>query len=388
MRIIFLPSFFTLLFLHFSFSWSLLKDLPIEAFWYHGNFYPVAGDAALMWSLCEKAGIHTAYNPRIIYKYRQTHQSDIKLNPQLCADCVQYARNQSKYTPLDELPIQCPTQYYRSGLVIFSYNRPLQLYALLESLQEYVTGLHTVSVLYRADNKEFENAYQQVQNKFNQITFIQQSKKPEHDFKPLLLDIINKSFNDCSYLMFATDDDIVKDYISIPDCIRALQKTHAYGFHLRLGSNVNFNFMSNHFQKLPLLVDIGEDVYAWQHCTALDYWSDWSWITTVDMTLYPKHEIINILKLKYQNPNTLENAWANLLPSLTQKVGLCFKQSKVVNIPLNRVQTTYPNNRSMGMDTRFLLDQFNAGYKMNRQPLHLLNNCSPHIDYTIEFTKR
>jgi hypothetical protein len=40
------------------------------------------------------------------------------------------------------------------------------------------------------------------------------------------------------------------------------------------------------------------------------------------------------------------------------------------------------------MDTRFLLDQFNAGYKMNRQPLHLLNNCSPHIDYTIEFTKR
>jgi hypothetical protein len=98
--------------------------------------------------------------------------------------------------------------------------------------------------------------------------------------------------------------------------------------------------------------------------------------------------VLLLLQLKYQNPNTLENAWANLLPSLTQKVGLCFKQSKVVNIPLNRVQTTYPNNRSMGMDTRFLLDQFNAGYKMNRQPLHLLNNCSPHIDYTIEFTKR
>ena len=224
---------------------------------------------------------------------------------------------------------------------------------------------------------------------FNRVIFKKQSKNPHKDFKPLLLTLINELQSD--YIMFATDDIIVKDTVSITECVKALQKTHAYGFHLRLGTNINHFYILNQPQKLPLLIDIEDNIYAWQTYTATDYWSDWAWINTLDMTLYPKNEIINALaSCNYENPNTLENALANLLPSLKQKVCLCFKKSKTINIPLNRVQNVFNTNRSMdnGLTTDFLLKQFNAGFKIDIHPLHQCNNCSVHTEYNITFIKR
>ena len=111
---------------------SLLKDLPIEALLYQGIFYPAAGDAPLMWSLCEKAGFHTAYNPKIIYHYRQTAQCEWSYFSKESTACANYARQQKPFRALKELPIQYPAQHYKANLVIFSYHRPMQLYAFLK----------------------------------------------------------------------------------------------------------------------------------------------------------------------------------------------------------------------------------------------------------------
>jgi len=42
-----------------------------------------------------------------------------------------------------------------TDLIVFSYDRPLQLYALLESLESYVTGLAQISVIYRVSRDAF-----------------------------------------------------------------------------------------------------------------------------------------------------------------------------------------------------------------------------------------
>ena len=42
-----------------------------------------------------------------------------------------------------------------ADLVIFSYNRPLQLYALLESITNYVTGLDKIMVIYRSSDARY-----------------------------------------------------------------------------------------------------------------------------------------------------------------------------------------------------------------------------------------
>lgn len=155
---------------------SLLKELPMEALLYKGNFYPAAGDAPLMWSLCEKAGFHTAYNPRIVYHYRQTDQCESKIYAQLSAECAQFARQQKPFAPLNELTAQTPASFFKTDLIIFSYNRPMQLYALLESIQQHITGLNTTTILYRADT-DYEQAYQEVIKAFDRSTFIKQAKK-------------------------------------------------------------------------------------------------------------------------------------------------------------------------------------------------------------------
>lgn len=188
--------------------------------------------------------------------------------------------------------------------------------------------------------------------------------------------------------MFATDDDIVKDYVSVTKCINALQKTHGYGFYLRMGTNINYFYMLQRPENLPCLLDIDEDIRAWQFAVAAD---EWAYPLTVDMTIYPKEEIKYLLNaMNYSNPNTLEDQLAGYAynsPAIKKRVGLCYTQSKIVNLPLNRVQNVFKNS-NMGIKPKELLNQFDKGFKINRGPLHQWNNISVHAEYNPTFIKR
>lgn len=364
---------------------SLLKDLPLESYLYKGIFYPAAGDTSLMWSLCEKAGFHTKYNSKAVYGYRSTNQNETKIYARKLAEYVAYARAQMPFQPLKELPIQLPADQYQTDLIIFSFKRPLQLYALLESLEEYVDGLSNIFVIYRADDQRYEEAYNKVKADFGSVHFIRQSvDHPEQDFKHIVVSLLENSPSD--YIMFATDDDLVKDYISIQQCTRCLQKTHAYGFYLRLGMNIDYFYMLNRPEALPYLIDIDDGIKAWQFECATD---EWAYAHTVDMTIYAKEEIKKALyTMNYSNPNTLEDRWAGCVNHLKKRVGLCFDQSKIVNLPLNRVQNVFCNDRHMDMDPEELFELFNKGFKMDRRPFYQWNNRSVHAECQLKFIKR
>ncbi len=294
----------------------------------------------------------------------------------------------------------------KTNLIIFSYKRPMQLYALLESLQEYVTGLNQIMVLYRADDERYEQAYNSVRADFENILFVQQSKyNPHSDFKPLCMDLLNSYESD--YIMFATDDNLVKDYVSITDCIQALEQTkiyfnpqeksiegleqiHAYGFYLRLGKNLHHCYPMNSQQAIPFLTTLNKSIFAWQIIESegsLTY--DWSYPNTVDMTIYPKQQIINTLQtIEFTNPNTLEGNWARLANHNSSKIGLCFERSKIVNIPMNRVQDVSPINRNMDQDPQELLELFEQGFKIDRSPLHQWQNSSAHAECQFVFKQR
>lgn len=73
-------------------------------------------------------------------------------------------------------------------VVIFSYHRPAQLYALCESLQQHVvSGCGVVSVIYRADTDDYRAAYEVVRADFPDFVFLPQGNDPRADFKPLTL---------------------------------------------------------------------------------------------------------------------------------------------------------------------------------------------------------
>lgn len=274
----------------------------------------------------------------------------------------------------------------KADLVIFSFNRPIQLYALLESVEKYITGIDETHVIYRSTNNSYEAAYQEVINRFKETKFHKQGQNPSADFKPLTLEATFLSPSD--YVIFAVDDIIVKDYFDLSSDIELMERTGAYGFYYRLGKNITWCYMLNRADPVPQLMQISSDTYAWKICNGN---FDWGYPNTVDMTLYKKSQIAKEFnEMVYQAPNPLEGRWAcSISVSVAKsKIALCHEQSKIVNLPLNLVQASHSNRNSGLYSSIDLLDKFNAGLKIDISKLYKINNVSAHIDFVPTFIER
>ncbi|MFA6066250.1 MAG: hypothetical protein WC707_03640 [Candidatus Babeliaceae bacterium] len=278
--------------------------------------------------------------------------------------------------------LSCKEDNNQVQLLVYSYNRPLQLYAFLESASHYVKNINYCTVLYRADSN-FAPAYDAVKKEFPQIAFIRQSPvNPKGDFKQLTMEILNNT--PASFCLFAVDDIIVKDYVDCADCVRYLQKTGAYAFFLRLGLHLNYCYTMRRAQKIPSHKRVDSKVVTWKFNRAV---CDWGYPNNVDMTLYRKQDVIKSLsRIAFSAPNNMEGQWAAC--SVKNQWGLCYRDSKMVNIPLNVVQEGVPNYHMNLFSVEALLQKFNEGLKINIHALYNIKNRSSHIDYYPEFIIR
>jgi hypothetical protein len=286
--------------------------------------------------------------------------------------------------PIREPLAQFPTprkEEPKTDVVIFSFDRPLQLYATLESIQRYLTGYAKLSILYRASDERFAAAYQKLQATFPQVQFVRQGEKPRKDFKPLLLKIL---FNSPSkYILFGVDDALLKDYVDLHLCRDMMEKTGAYGFYLRFGHHIRHCYQAGSPQEVPPSVPLGGNILAWDIRSAA---LDWGFANNLDMTLYRKEDLRKQFQdLKYKQPTSLEFGWAQHPPS--QAIGLYFTNSKMLNIPLNILAPT-GNPHMNFLSPEELLVKFNQGLKMDIDPLFQIENSSPHHEYIPDFVRR
>src|SRR5581483_4712072 len=170
-------------------------------------------------------------------------------------------------------------QEYKADIIIFSYDRPLQLYALLESLQKYVSHINSTTIIYRTSNERYNNGFKIAASDFPLVTFLQQQSI--YDFKTLTLQALTKSTS--PYVVFAVDDNIVKDVINLHECIEWLEHENAYGFYLQMGLNLHYCYTENAAQVLPPKKQVSADVFSWEFDLGE---KDWHYPNTVDMTLY------------------------------------------------------------------------------------------------------
>ncbi len=273
----------------------------------------------------------------------------------------------------------------KADFVIFSYDRPLQLYALLESTTYYIDGINQIHVIYRVSDFAYANAYDKVKQAFPAVHFHCQSTNPHKDFKPLTLKAAFSS--QAQYILFGVDDIIVKDFVDIEYCIECMKATNAYGFFLRLGTHLTECYSMNTKQPVPTLDQIAPTVFAWDIKKGC---YDWGYPNTVDMTLYVKKDIESVLTmLAYYSPNTLEGNWSGKASLVRNRKGLCFSESKIVNLPLNLVQNDYSKNRHQeGYSAADLLTVFNQGLKIDIRPLYLIKNSAAHMEYEPLFIER
>lgn len=270
----------------------------------------------------------------------------------------------------------------QADLIVFSFDRPMQLYAFLESLKEHVSPLGRITVIVRVSNRQFSRAYWQVFSEFPQVKFMWQTTGTANNFRKLVQIALNESQS--KYIMFGVDDLIVKDTVDIRRCIKALEKYNAYGFYLRMGVHLTYCYPMSCEQKVPPYNYLEDDICAWTFAEG-EY--DWHYPNMLDMTLYRKIDVKQVLnKLRYNCPNSLEGAWGSCADFT--KRGLFFDKSKVVNVPINRVQK-FSNLLHMNLySPEELLKKFVAGLKIDISPLKQIVNKSGHMEWQPVFIER
>lgn len=255
----------------------------------------------------------------------------------------------------------------------------MQLYALLESIDQYMSGIASAHVIVRAGSNRHQVAYQAVQNKFTGANFVYQDNPP-YDFKELVMEAtFNKSKSE--YVLFAVDDIIVKDYVDLVCCINLLEKYQTYNLLLRLGKNINYCYSMNIHTPTPVVKEVEKGVYKYNFSTGR---GDWAYPNNVDMSIYRKKDIYsNLASFDWNNPNQMEGVWAG--KSNLDQNGLFFELSKIINIPLN-VVGPFKNNRNMHSYSEIqLLEKFEQGLKIDIQYFDRITNHSAHAEYEVYF---
>lgn len=270
----------------------------------------------------------------------------------------------------------------KADLVIFAYDRDMQLYAYLESIEKYVQGLGDIIVIYRTSAPKFDVGFEIVKNRFSYVQFIKQSNNPHRDFKPLVMEYaFNKSKND--YIIFGVDDLIMKDYVDIQQCTTAMQKYGAYAFFLRLGINYNYCYPAKAHQPIPPMTYVENDMCLWEFKKGI---YDFGYPNDLSMTIYNKSQVKTaIANLPFVTPNTFEGIWAQKA-NMNAK-GLCFKMSKLVNIPANKVQEDNANHHMNSYSPSKLSDLFLKGYKIDIAPLFGIDNKACCVEWDLQFTQ-
>ena len=336
------------------------------------------------------------FEDRIVYNsdtYQLFHDAEAKMATMPTSELVSlmdFVRDNHTYvnrinTLLDFLEhIGSQPTLLQADLVIFSYNRPIQLYALLESTKKLMTGIADIHVIYRADCDQQKAAFNEVAQAFTHVKFHQQGEHPQKDFKPLTMSATFDSPSD--YIIFAVDDIVVKDVINVSESIDLMNKEHSYAFYLKMGRHLTWCYPNDQPQPLPPMQEVAKNVFAWNFDDGVH---DWNYPHSVDMVIYRKRDIRSDFEtMDFTNPNTLEGGWAGLANAISNRAGLCYDTTKMVNLPLNRVQSTHANRNMALYTAQQLLDVFNQGLKIDITPLFQIANPSVHMEYQPTFVER
>lgn len=280
---------------------------------------------------------------------------------------------------------------YTVDQFIFAFDRPLQLESLLRSGEKYITGLGETFVLYRSSDDQFDAAFDAVKALYPHVNFVKQNRHdPYGCFKKLFLEcIFERSKSD--YMFIGVDDIIVTNYVDVSACARDLETFNAYGFYLRLGKNIRQCYTLSIEQDFPLpdpLEEVKPGIFRWVFKQG-HY--DWNFPHSADMTVFKKSDVRQALyEMDYCTPNSLDRVWDAYAHhnGVRDRYALCFDHSKMINIPLNIVQEN-KRDRNMGFfSTADLLEEFNAGFKIDIDDVYQFENKAPHVHYVPKFIKK
>lgn len=232
--------------------------------------------------------------------------------------------------------------------VVFSLDRPMQLDALLVSMQRHVRDLYApVFVLYRASNRRFAAGYTVLRDEHPSVKWLE-----EQAFRDDLLSILDPS----GLLVFHTDDDVffadVEPFTLLDDEIC---------FSLRLGLNIDYSYSLDLAERLHC-PSVGVDRVSW----------DWQ-AQAVGSFSYPLALNGHVLRaeeagsliaaVEFSDPNELESE-LQTRGEVPRPRMASFPTSRVVSIPANIVTRTFCNRHGGLHAPHELNERFLAGERI------------------------
>ncbi len=267
---------------------------------------------------------------------------------------------------------------YKNQLIIFSKNRACQLNLLLDSIKNNAEMLFDkIHVLYKSENDEYSAGYDKVMNNHKGVYFLK-----ENNFRKDLFKLID---DDIESTTFMVDDAVIFKQILTRkiDIIKPVIEDFII-FSLRLGTNCNYSHPAN------LHYNLGEHEINGEYLI-FDYTKqqvgDFRYPLSTDGHIYNTKLIKDLLiEIPFVNPNTLEAYLQRfVLTNSIPKTIMCFRESKLVSIPVNLVNDTFKNRHGLqfGISEKELNDKFlnNETIDLNSMDFSEVNGPHKEIKY-------
>lgn len=266
--------------------------------------------------------------------------------------------------------------------VVFSMDRALQLHGLLSSLFDLVQGDYTVHVLYRASEREHERAYDEVK------MLMEGAGRPvrwskESDFRQDLIDVLDSGGS--SQVAFLVDDIVFIRPLDLTKLDWAACRNGVLS--LRLGKGLDYCYTKGRPMRSANLSPVSAEGelmrFSW---TDGEY--DWVYPVSVDGHVFSRLDMRSAVgALEFGAPNSFERALQVISPLYEPREGFCFDRPKILNIPLNKVQTEN-DNVSADVSPRYLLEQWNQGKMLDYKSLQGISTRSVHQEVDVRFCTR
>lgn len=265
--------------------------------------------------------------------------------------------------------------------IIFSKDRALQLHSLLFSLKENIRTPVKLHILYASSSDRHQEAYQQV---FDLHKEYLASVVRQINFRDQVLDLLSKI--DTNRLFFLVDDIVISREISF-DYISTLS-TSSFVPSLRMAPHLQYCYTLGKEQPVPAYVEnaiCNDQFYCWR-------WSegcfDWNYPLSLDGHVFDTLEIKTIIEnCSFKAPNSLENALQEFRSLFLSRYGICWNESRIINIPLNKVQSEN-ENLCGSVHQEQLLEAWERGLELDYRKFYNFKNVSAHQEVSVSLMER
>jgi len=251
-------------------------------------------------------------------------------------------------------------------LMIFSYNRPLQLELLVSSIRKNITDFNKIIVTFNYSDDRFLKGYENFKEKgLVDEWHCDKDIAYTPEFKNYLVELMGDEYD---YTCLFSDDAIVYGKVSMDNVI-AQMTDDVISFSLRSGLNAKYSFYG------------GKTIIEnpWGEYEDLGDFIKWNWteynpkrcngypIGFGDGCVFKTKIIKDLLgRVEGQSPNELERHLNQIenREVITQKKLVAYKHSKLVSNPVNNVQTFSPlfSGERFSYPVEKLNDKYLEGY--------------------------